>query len=377
MLAVVPRPVTVRVPSKVNLHLAVGALRKDGFHELSTVFQSLSLTDEVTVAIADEPGVEVRGEGASTVPTDGANLAWRAVEALARHAGKGAEEPKVRVHIRKNIPVSGGMAGGSADAAATLVGLASLWKLEMARDELAHVAATLGSDVPFMLYGGTALGAGRGEQIVPVLTRHTFHWVLAFARGGLATPKVYGELDRLRDTGEPPRVGEAEPVLEALAAGDPQPARAAAGQRPAGGGRVVTARPAPHVTCGGRRRRAGRHGVRLGPDVRVPVRERRRRGARRRRAVRRGRVPHGARRARPGPRREGDQRRRAAPDPASGARLNVRQALGEKKSGVPPESLESRTPTMSSAKATSTQAPVSASSPLNELFRHLTIAIPA
>jgi 4-diphosphocytidyl-2-C-methyl-D-erythritol kinase len=222
VLAVVPRPVTVRVPSKVNLHLAVGAVRKDGFHELATVFQSLSLTDEVTVAIADEPGVEVRGEGASTVPTDGANLAWRAVEELARHAGKGAEEPKVRVLIRKNIPVSGGMAGGSADAAATLVGLATLWKLEIARDELAHIAAALGSDVPFMLHGGTALGTGRGEQIVPVLTRHTFHWVLAFARGGLATPKVYAELDRLRDTGEPPRVGEVEPVLEALASGDPR-----------------------------------------------------------------------------------------------------------------------------------------------------------
>jgi 4-diphosphocytidyl-2-C-methyl-D-erythritol kinase len=214
--------VTVRVPSKVNLHLAVGAVRKDGFHELSTVFQSLSLTDEVTVAIADEPGVEVRGEGASAVPTDGANLAWRAVEELSRHAGKGAEEPKVRVMIRKSIPVSGGMAGGSADAAATLVGLANLWKLEMGRDELAHVAAALGSDVPFMLHGGTALGTGRGEQIVPVLTRHTFHWVLAFARGGLATPKVYAELDRLRDTGDPPRVGEVEPVLEALAVGDPR-----------------------------------------------------------------------------------------------------------------------------------------------------------
>lgn len=222
MLAVVPRPVTVRVPSKVNLHLAVGAVRKDGFHELSTVFQSLSLTDEVTVAAAEEPGVEVRGEGASTVPTDGANLAWRAVEELARHVGKEAEDPKVRVLIRKNIPVSGGMAGGSADAAATLVGLAHLWKLEIGRDELAHVAAGLGSDVPFMLHGGTALGTGRGEQIVPVLTRHTFHWVLAFARGGLSTPKVYTELDRLRETGEPPRVGEVEPVLEALAAGDPR-----------------------------------------------------------------------------------------------------------------------------------------------------------
>jgi 4-diphosphocytidyl-2-C-methyl-D-erythritol kinase len=214
--------VTVRVPAKVNLHLAVGAARKDGFHELATVFQSLSLTDEVTVAIADDPGVEVRGEGASTVPKDGANLAWRAVEELARHVGKEADEPKVRVLIRKSIPVSGGMAGGSADAAATLVGLASLWKLEIGRDELAHVAAALGSDVPFMLHGGTALGTGRGEQIVPVLTRHTFHWVLAFARGGLATPKVYAELDRLRETGDPPQVGEVEPVLEALAAGDPR-----------------------------------------------------------------------------------------------------------------------------------------------------------
>ncbi|MPZ84693.1 MAG: 4-(cytidine 5'-diphospho)-2-C-methyl-D-erythritol kinase [Actinophytocola sp.] len=222
MLAVVPRPVTVRVPSKVNLHLAVGAVRKDGFHELTTVFQSLSLTDEVTVAIADEPGVDVQGEGATAVPTGGANLAWRAVEELARHAGKGAEEPKVKVLIRKNIPVSGGMAGGSADAAATLVGLANLWKLEMGRDDLATVAAALGSDVPFMLHGGTALGTGRGERIVPVLSRHTFHWVLAFARGGLATPKVYGELDRIRATGEPPRVGQVEPVLEALASGDPR-----------------------------------------------------------------------------------------------------------------------------------------------------------
>ena len=220
MLAVVPRPVTVRVPSKVNLHLSVGDLRADGFHELTTVFQSLSLTDEVTVAIADEPGIEVQGEGATAVPTGGANLAWRAVEELARYVGK--DEPKVRVMIRKGIPVSGGMAGGSADAAATLVGLANLWKLEISRDELAGVAAALGSDVPFMLHGGTALGTGRGEQIVPVLSRHQFHWVLAFARGGLATPKVYGELDRLRADGEPPRVGQVEPVLEALASGDPR-----------------------------------------------------------------------------------------------------------------------------------------------------------
>lgn len=222
MLAVVPPPVTVRVPSKVNLHLAVGDVRKDGYHDISTVFQALSLTDDVTVAVADEPGVEVTGEGADMVPTGASNLAWRAVEELARYVGKEPSEPKVKVAIRKGIPVSGGMAGGSADAAATLVGLASLWRLEIGRDELAGIAAQLGSDVPFVLSGGTALGTGRGEQLVPVLARHTFHWVIALDRRGLSTPDVYQELDRLRAGGDPPRIGSVEPVLEALASGDPR-----------------------------------------------------------------------------------------------------------------------------------------------------------
>jgi 4-diphosphocytidyl-2-C-methyl-D-erythritol kinase len=222
VLAVVPPPVTVRVPAKVNLHLAVGDLRDDGYHELTTVFQALSLADEVTVAVADEPGVEVYGEGASSVPTGGENLAWRAVRELARRAGRDAIELKIRVVIRKGIPVSGGMAGGSADAAAALLGLANLWRLEIGREELMTVAALLGSDVPFALQGGTALGTRRGEQLVPVLVRHTFHWVLALATEGLSTPKVYGELDRLRTDGDPPRVGPVEPVLEALASGDPR-----------------------------------------------------------------------------------------------------------------------------------------------------------
>jgi 4-diphosphocytidyl-2-C-methyl-D-erythritol kinase len=221
VLAVVPPPVTVRVPSKINLHLAVGDAREDGYHELTTVFQALSLTDDVTVAVAEEPGVEVSGEGAASVPTDARNLAWQAVRELAGYAGRNADALKVRLVIRKGIPVSGGMAGGSADAAATLVGLASLWKLDIGRDELAALAATLGSDVPFVLHGGTALGTRRGEQLVPVLTRHTFHWVLAFDLQGLSTPKVYAELDRLRFDGDPPRIGPVEPVLEALASGDP------------------------------------------------------------------------------------------------------------------------------------------------------------
>jgi 4-diphosphocytidyl-2-C-methyl-D-erythritol kinase len=222
VLAVVPPPVTVRVPSKINLHLAVGGLRQDGYHELSTIFQALSLTDEVTVAVADEPGVEVSGEGAASVPTGADNLAWRAVRELARYAGRDAIELKIRVLIRKGIPVSGGMAGGSADAAAALVGLATLWRLDIGRDELVTIAAALGSDVPFALQGGTALGTRRGEQLVPVLSRQTYHWVLALDHQGLSTPKVYGELDRLRADGDPPRLGPVEPVLEALASGEPR-----------------------------------------------------------------------------------------------------------------------------------------------------------
>ncbi|WP_410600415.1 4-(cytidine 5'-diphospho)-2-C-methyl-D-erythritol kinase [Amycolatopsis sp. lyj-90] len=222
MLAVVPPPVTVRVPAKVNLHLSIGDVRPDGYHELVTVFQALSLTDEVTVAVTEEPGVEVYGEGEGSVPTGANNLAWKAAQALAAHVGKAEGESKVRVVLRKGIPVAGGMAGGSADAAATLVGLASLWKLEISRDELAGIAAKLGSDVPFALYGGTALGTGRGEQLVPVLSRHTFHWVLAFDQRGLSTPRVFGELDRLREEGSPPRIGSHTPVVEALASGDPR-----------------------------------------------------------------------------------------------------------------------------------------------------------
>jgi 4-diphosphocytidyl-2-C-methyl-D-erythritol kinase len=208
------------VPAKINLHLSVGRTRSDGFHELSTVFQALSLCDEVTVAATDKPGVEIHGEGAGELSDGEDNLAWRAVVALAQRLGR--SDKQVRVVLRKRIPLAGGMAGGSADAAATLVGLAALWKAEIGRDELAEIAAELGSDVPFPLYGGTALGTGRGEQLVPVLSRHTFHWVLAFDHEGLSTPTVFQELDRLRANGKPLRLGSHTPVIEALASGDPR-----------------------------------------------------------------------------------------------------------------------------------------------------------
>ncbi|MCO1658965.1 4-(cytidine 5'-diphospho)-2-C-methyl-D-erythritol kinase [Pseudonocardia humida] len=218
MLAAVPSPVTVRVPAKINLHLAVGPVRPDGYHELVTVFHAVSLYDEVSVAEGEGPSIEVHGEGAAEVPTDETNLALRAVLLLAEHADR---DPDVSVVLRKGIPVAGGMAGGSADAAAALVGLSSLWKLELTRDELSELAAELGSDVAFALYGGTAMGTGRGERIVPVLARHAQHWVIALHRGGLSTPEVFGELDRLR-SGSDAEPRPVEPVLEAIAGGDPR-----------------------------------------------------------------------------------------------------------------------------------------------------------
>ena len=224
--------VTVRVPGKVNLYLAVGDRREDGYHELTTVFHAVSLFDEVTVRNADVLSLELVGEGAGKLPTDERNLAWQAAELMAEHVGRA---PDVSIMIDKSIPVAGGMAGGSADAAAVLVAMNSLWELNVPRRDLRMLAAQLGSDVPFALHGGTALGTGRGEELATVLSRNTFHWVLAFADSELLTPAVFAELDRLREVGDPPRLAEPGPVLAALAAGDPRAAGAAAGQRDAGG----------------------------------------------------------------------------------------------------------------------------------------------
>ncbi|HEX7825146.1 MAG TPA: 4-(cytidine 5'-diphospho)-2-C-methyl-D-erythritol kinase [Mycobacterium sp.] len=211
--------VTVRVPGKVNLFLAVGDLRDDGYHELTTVFHAVSLFDEITVRNADVMSLDVSGEGVEDMPTDHRNLAWRAAELLAEHVGRA---PDVAISIEKSIPVAGGMAGGSADAAAVLVAINSLWELGVPRRDLHTLAAELGSDVPFALHGGTALGTGRGEQLATVLARNTFHWVLAFGKRGLSTPKVFGEIDRLRadGRGQTPRLEEPEPLLAALASGD-------------------------------------------------------------------------------------------------------------------------------------------------------------
>jgi 4-diphosphocytidyl-2-C-methyl-D-erythritol kinase len=164
--------------------------------------------------------VETTGEGGESLPTDDRNLAWRAAVLMAEHVGRA---PDVAITVEKSIPVAGGMAGGSADAAAVLVAINALWELGVPRRDLHALAAELGSDVPFALHGGTALGTGRGEQLATVLARNTFHWVLAFGKKGLSTPAVFTEIDRLRsDDGRepPPRLDDPEPLLSALASGD-------------------------------------------------------------------------------------------------------------------------------------------------------------
>ncbi|MEP7021154.1 MAG: 4-(cytidine 5'-diphospho)-2-C-methyl-D-erythritol kinase [Pseudonocardiales bacterium] len=210
--------VRVRVPAKVNLHLGVGALRDDGFHELVTVFQAIDLADEVTARPAVGLAVQMSGEGASTLPSGPENIAWRAATQLAEYADVPAD---VLLEITKAIPVAGGMAGGSADAAATLVACAALWRTRSTKAELLDLAAQLGSDVSFPLLGGTALGTGRGEVLTPALTTGEFHWVLALAAFGISAADAYRELDRQRAAGEAVEpAGKPEALLDALRAGD-------------------------------------------------------------------------------------------------------------------------------------------------------------
>jgi 4-diphosphocytidyl-2-C-methyl-D-erythritol kinase len=213
-------PVRVRVPAKINLHLHVGPVRSDGYHELVTVYHAISLYDELSVRRGDRLTLTMEGEGAGELTLDDDNLVLRAARALARHTQR---EPFARLHLRKQIPVAAGLAGGSADAAAALVACDELWGTGLGRADLAKLARALGSDVPFLVLGGTALGTGRGERVSPVLASgHNWHWVVALAHGGLSTPTVYRELDHLRDYGAAPGpVGAPDRLLAALRQRDP------------------------------------------------------------------------------------------------------------------------------------------------------------
>ena len=212
--------VTARAPAKINLQLAVGAPRRDGFHDVATAYHAISLYDEVTASPAGRLTVTVTGADdlpVHDVPQDGNNLAAAAAVALARHIGVA---PSVHLHITKGIPVAGGMAGGSADAAAALVACNELWDAGLTRSDLTQLASGLGSDVPFSLVGGTALGMGRGEVLTPVLARGQFEWVVAIAAGGLSTPAVYAECDRLRSDHVQPQPRVSDDMMTALRAGD-------------------------------------------------------------------------------------------------------------------------------------------------------------
>jgi len=221
-------PVRVRVPAKINLHLAVGPVRPDGYHELNTIYHAISLFDELTARPGDTLALTMEGEGAGSLALDETNLIIRAAKALAAHTRVPAH---ARLHLRKSIPLAAGLAGGSADAAATLLACDLLWGTGLSRDELAEVGAGLGSDIPFLLHGGTALGTGHGESVSPILARPTtWHWVVALADVGLPTPEVYRQLDKLRDSPFPPKaLAGADELMAALRQRDPAVLGAALG----------------------------------------------------------------------------------------------------------------------------------------------------
>jgi 4-diphosphocytidyl-2-C-methyl-D-erythritol kinase len=213
----VTKSVTVRVPGKVNVYLGVGPREFSGYHELATIFQAVGIYDEVTVSAADSLTISGLGQFADQIPTDETNLAWKAAELVARACG---EEPNIHIQIDKAIPIAAGMAGGSADAAATLVACDAYWNAGIPRDQLDAMAATLGSDVPFMLHGGCALGVGRGEVLSPVMIRGSFHWVFATFDEGLSTAQIYEKTDEMRGLEFEDEPEVPTELLSALARGD-------------------------------------------------------------------------------------------------------------------------------------------------------------
>jgi 4-diphosphocytidyl-2-C-methyl-D-erythritol kinase len=209
------KSVEVKVPAKVNLALKVGGIGEDGFHPIETLFHAVGIYDTIVATASGVLGLEFSGEGAQSLPLNNSNLAWKAAELIADYAGV---EPKVHLNIHKNIPIAGGMAGGSADAAGTLVACDALWQLNLTREELMSLAAQLGSDISFPLVGGTAIGRGRGEEVTSLLTRGEIHWVFAVSAQGLSTPKIYRVFDEMNPNPDAPKVPT--DLVAALTSGD-------------------------------------------------------------------------------------------------------------------------------------------------------------
>jgi 4-diphosphocytidyl-2-C-methyl-D-erythritol kinase len=214
-----PSHVVARVPGKINLQLSVGPLQRDGYHPVATVFQAVSIFDDVKVALSNRAGITILsgGKPSDYLPLDKNNRAYKAAELMMK---KFEITDGLEITLTKEIPIAGGMAGGSADAGATIVAIDSLFGLGLKRNDMERIGAELGADIPFTISGGTAIGTGRGDQITPVLSRGSYNWVLALSSSGLSTPAVYSECDRLREGLQvaPPHVSDS--LLHALSAGD-------------------------------------------------------------------------------------------------------------------------------------------------------------
>lgn len=227
------RRVKVRAPGKINAFFQVGPLREDGYHAVASTYLAVSLYEEVTatarpdtlptdITVSIHPDSSLSPEQLASIPLDGKNLVVKAALLMADIA----KNPSgVHLEITKHVPIAGGMGGGSADAAATLVACDALWHTGLSREELAQLGSVLGADVPFALMGGAAVGLGIGDELTAALAPTPLHWVLVPADFGLPTPVVYGTLDALREAGGvvAPEPGQVEAgVLTALRAGDAQ-----------------------------------------------------------------------------------------------------------------------------------------------------------
>ncbi|GGE66223.1 4-(cytidine 5'-diphospho)-2-C-methyl-D-erythritol kinase [Nesterenkonia cremea] len=217
--------VTAVAPGKVNMSLRVGPRREDGYHDVATLYFAVSLHEEVTAAPRRDSAItvslsersaftevqqQVQGETVTAaIPLDERNLAHQAAQKLRERLGITSG---VDLTITKNVPVAGGMGGGSADAAAALVACSALWGAGLSKEQLAEVGAELGADVPFAILGGAAVGQGVGDELSPLLTRGELHLVIVPANTGLSTPEIYQELDAMR---EEAGVSAEEPELDA------------------------------------------------------------------------------------------------------------------------------------------------------------------
>jgi 4-diphosphocytidyl-2-C-methyl-D-erythritol kinase len=193
--------ISASAPGKINIFFKVGALKGDGYHDVLSIYQALDIRETVKVSDSSRWQVSVSGalseEQIAAVPTGEDNLVVRAAQSIAKFANK-TRTPELRFEIIKNVPVAGGMGGGSADAAAAMLAVDELWDTQIDGEDLMKAAAELGADIPFALLGGTAIGIGRGDKLDPIYNVQKLHWVLVPMDAGLSTPRVYSKLDEMR-----------------------------------------------------------------------------------------------------------------------------------------------------------------------------------